>query len=272
MLNEGMFAGTGGWVLKPKAYRAHPHESKKAHMHPESQAIQSTPKEEKAEMIQLPPHLSPNAPPLRKLNLYITLLAAQDLPVPKEHPNPKSFRPYLKIIIHTESLSLGDSPSSSRSSSAEPVHSRADKEQGASKTSKLAAMLHKTKSKEARDAKGGSGKEQAAQAPKPKLKARSPTARHHGTSPDFEGAVMKFEGVDIDEESLCFVRFKVIDDVEFRRDDMAAWGCVRLDRLREGVRVLQVFDASGRESEGRILCRVRKEWIGEGGKTEMAVR
>ena len=56
---------------------------------------------------------------------------------------------------------------------------------------------------------------------------------------------------------LAFVRFTVRDD-DIGRDDLAAWACVRVDRLREGWRFVHLLDARGVETEGVLLVRVTK--------------
>lgn len=58
-------------------------------------------------------------------------------------------------------------------------------------------------------------------------------------------------------EELTFVRFTVRDD-EMIRDDLAAWACIRLDRLAEGYRFLHLIDLDGKLTQGAILVRVEK--------------
>lgn len=67
MLNEGMFAGEHGWVLKPPGYRSDP-----------------------AEPIEW-----------KTLDLKITVLAAQHIPM-EEGQTAKGFHPYVKCEIHVE--------------------------------------------------------------------------------------------------------------------------------------------------------------------------
>ena len=69
MLNEGMFAGEGGYVLKPESYR------------PGSIGIH----EEK-----------------RNLDLTVQVIAAANIPLPEKSDSPKRFEPYVKIEVHTE--------------------------------------------------------------------------------------------------------------------------------------------------------------------------
>ena len=79
MLNEGMFGGGSGWVLKPKGYRA-------------SLSGDKTPStENQADAIR---H--------RLLNLSIEVFAAQDLPLPNGASRPDHFHPYVKCELHVE--------------------------------------------------------------------------------------------------------------------------------------------------------------------------
>jgi hypothetical protein len=58
-------------------------------------------------------------------------------------------------------------------------------------------------------------------------------------------------------EDLTFVRFTVRDD-EIGRDDLAAYACVRLDRLGEGYRVVHLSNCFGKVTDGIILVKVEK--------------
>jgi hypothetical protein len=76
MLNEGMFAGTGGWVLKPAGYRYI--------------ATSAT---------------AENVPqPKRRVDLEIRLLAAQRLPLPvdKDASHALKMKPYVKAQLHVD--------------------------------------------------------------------------------------------------------------------------------------------------------------------------
>lgn len=44
------------------------------------------------------------------------------------------------------------------------------------------------------------------------------------------------------------------------RDDLAAWACIRLDRLKEGYRFIHLLDAKGMESSGVLLVKLSKIW------------
>lgn len=74
MLNEGMFAGTGGWVLKPEGYRC-------------------------AEASGSADNSSPNK---GRLNLELKLLAAQRIPLPadKDISQASKIKPYVKAQLH----------------------------------------------------------------------------------------------------------------------------------------------------------------------------
>ena len=76
MLNEGMFTGSAGYILKPIGYRGTDHPSSK-----ESQADAITHK---------------------ALSLSIEILAAQDIPLPLGDTRPNAFHPYVKIELHVE--------------------------------------------------------------------------------------------------------------------------------------------------------------------------
>lgn len=84
MLNEGMFTGSGGWVLKPKAYRSDHEESSSKMAANERQAHAITHK---------------------TLDLEIDLLTAQDLPLPIGDTKPDGFHPYIKCELHVEKSS-----------------------------------------------------------------------------------------------------------------------------------------------------------------------
>lgn len=48
-------------------------------------------------------------------------------------------------------------------------------------------------------------------------------------------------------------------DQEFGRDDLAAWACIRLDRLQQGYRFVTLFDNQGsRKGGGHMLIKVTK--------------
>ncbi|KAJ5153009.1 uncharacterized protein N7482_009487 [Penicillium canariense] len=78
-----------------------------------------------------------------------------------------------------------------------------------------------------------------------------------GVNPDFGGQKLVFPTVTGLVEELSFVRFKIKDD-EIGRDSLAAWACIRLDRLREGYRLVHLHDCAGEKTGGILLVRVTK--------------
>lgn len=86
-------------------------------------------------------------------------------------------------------------------------------------------------------------------------KARTRT--HHGCDVDLGGERVVFSAIDGLVEELTFVRFTIRDD-EIGRDDLAAWACVRLDRLGQGYRFIGLLDSMGSVTEGAVLVKVDK--------------
>lgn len=85
MLNEGMFVGSKGYVLKPPGYRGNGGEAGgREGVGEEAAKSQATAIEHKT------------------LNLSIEVLAAQDIPLPLGDTKPDSFHPYVKIELHVE--------------------------------------------------------------------------------------------------------------------------------------------------------------------------
>ena len=81
MLNEGMFVGSGGWMLKPKPYLSHAGDDS-------SKAIGNTNQGE--------------AITHKTLDLEIEILAAQDIPLPIGDTKVEGFHPYVKCELHVE--------------------------------------------------------------------------------------------------------------------------------------------------------------------------
>ncbi|KAI1656452.1 PLC-like phosphodiesterase [Daldinia decipiens] len=198
MLNEGMFAGTGGYVLKPEGYRGR-----------------------KPVVIDGEENMAAPVPASgtilhQTLTLTITVLAAQNLPMPEKDDKESGFKPYVKIELHTE-----------------PPH---DEHLSLTGT---AAGSSSTRAKEG------------------EYKARTKTQR--GIHPDFKSEKLAVaKGIPSVVSELAFVRFLVKDD-EIGRDDLAAWACIRLDRLRSGYRFVHLYDNHGRESEGVLLVKIEKK-------------
>ncbi|KAJ5594432.1 uncharacterized protein N7459_000640 [Penicillium hispanicum] len=84
------------------------------------------------------------------------------------------------------------------------------------------------------------------------------TKSSSGRNPDFGGQKLFFPTVTGVIEELSFVRFKIKDD-EIGRDSLAAWACIRLDRLREGYRLVHLRDPAGENTGGALLVRITKQ-------------
>ncbi|KAJ5335180.1 hypothetical protein N7452_007583 [Penicillium brevicompactum] len=84
------------------------------------------------------------------------------------------------------------------------------------------------------------------------------TKSSSGRNPDFECQKLEFPLVTGIVEDLSFLRFKIKDD-EIGRDPLAAWACIRLDRLREGYRLVHLHDCSGEKTGGVLLVKVEKQ-------------
>ncbi|KAG9257255.1 phosphatidyl inositol-specific phospholipase C [Emericellopsis atlantica] len=183
MLNEGMFAGTGGYVLKPEGYRQ-----------------------------DLPDRPQKAIATKTLKSLSITFLAAQRIPIPADDKSAKGFEPYVKVELHVDG---------------------SEGQRGG------------------HIANGGHEREG-------EYKARTKT--HEGVNIDLKGEVVKFSEISGLVEELTFVRFTVRDD-EIVRDDLAAWCCVRLDRLGEGYRFVHLLNSKADLTEGVILVKVEKTMV-----------
>ncbi|KAK5018200.1 hypothetical protein LTR60_001600 [Cryomyces antarcticus] len=224
MLNEAMFAGEGGWVLKPEGYRG-------SNGHGGGDGGGSGSLSTTAAM-QQPDHAA-RAPP----SLAIEVLAAQNLPLPPSCKDERHFRPYVKCELHL--FSPPPAPAA-RAYTTTPTPPTPPHNNG-----------------------GGRGP--------PKLKQRTRPSR--GADADFGRQLLRFDAVGAvgagaagpgpgsgtrATEALSFVRFKVMHDDSFGRDDLAAWACLRLDRVREGYVFVHLYDARGMQTAGVLLVRVAK--------------
>ncbi|OBT93407.1 hypothetical protein VE01_08805 [Pseudogymnoascus verrucosus] len=83
------------------------------------------------------------------------------------------------------------------------------------------------------------------------------TETKRGASVDWEGERLDFLGAGPGVvEELSFVRFRIEDDGF--TDTLAAWACVRLDRLQNGYRFLKLRDAKGAATDGLLFISVEK--------------
>ncbi|KAF5672054.1 phospholipase [Fusarium heterosporum] len=181
VMNEGMFMGSDGYVLKPEGYRHRPG---------------SDGNQEEV-----------NIPSKTLDKIAITVVAAQNLPLLNRHNDPAKFIPYVKIGLHTE-------------------------------PDALSAMVDENAMPEDVKQVGYSGE----------------TRKSKGTSPDFGAETIEFLNIDGVVPELTFLSFMVMNDVP-GPDVMAAWACVRLDRLRLGYRFLRLMTHDGRPSKGILLVK-----------------
>lgn len=86
------------------------------------------------------------------------------------------------------------------------------------------------------------------------------TRTHKGSDVDLGTEMLEFEETSGLIEELTFIRFTIRDN-EVGKDDLAAWACVRLDRLGEGYRFVRLLDMQGRRTDGIILVKVHKEVV-----------
>ncbi|KAJ1335651.1 phosphatidylinositol phospholipase C delta [Microdochium nivale] len=188
MLNAGMFAGEDGWVLKPTGYLSD--EPSVSHL---------------------------DAVPSKTLDLFITVLAGQHIPLPEgmKPKQAKHFRPFVKCELHVE----------------KPEERPGEKIDG------------DVKSRE--------------------CEFKQKIAHGKTDHPEFQhNNRFQFKDIPGVVEELSFVRFKVEDDASgiksFHRDIVAAWACIRLNRLQAGYRFIDLYDMHGNQTEGKLFVLVQK--------------
>lgn len=254
MLNEGMFGGTRGWVLKPRSYwdpsRTAPADANSTEEHG-SAALSHTSTKDSSHTLQtgnssastLTPSITRDGPATigpKQLTLTITFYTGQELPLPEDVTD-KHFKPYLKCILHTEALPGqrgGRSRSTSRSPSPHP-HSGSENTK-LSARARASSLLHDFADRRGRSTASKESelqsKAEAAATTKAKPKNKARTCTQRGAAPDFHSETVKFENVPVDAEAghMVFLRLKVKHDVSMGKDETVAWGCARLGRLRQG--------------------------------------
>ncbi|KAH8667098.1 PLC-like phosphodiesterase [Xylariales sp. PMI_506] len=237
MLNEGMFSGTGGYVLKPDGFRG----GKPVTATDSASTVLTKPTGD----VVVAPSV---APPILKqhLDLKITVLTAQSLPLPSKDDIASKFRPYVKIEIHTDPPSPTGLATAAAAGDKAP-HSGTSTGSGGGGGSGSGSSSHSKLSRSS--SRNGKAKEG-------EYKVRSKTMK--GVDPDFKGELLEFKGIENVNPALTFVRFIVKDD-EIGRDSLAAWACVRLDRLRSGYRFVKFMDHHGLASEGALLVKIEKK-------------
>jgi phosphatidylinositol phospholipase C delta len=144
--------------------------------------------------------------------LAITLLAAQNIPLPEGDKSSRGFEPYIKIELHIEGpeeFTGGKIPNDGHEREGE-------------------------------------------------YKVRSRT--HEGSDPNLEGERLEFPVIPYVVDELSWVRFTIRDN-EIGRDDLAAWACVRLDRLGHGYRFVHLMDSDGHPTTGAVFIKVEKSLV-----------
>ncbi|KAF2147787.1 PLC-like phosphodiesterase [Myriangium duriaei CBS 260.36] len=106
----------------------------------------------------------------------------------------------------------------------------------------------------------GKGLPDDGQAKEGQYKQKTSSAKE-SRDPDFGGQKLNFANIRHVTEDLTFVRFKVMHDISFHRDELVGWACYRLKRLREGVRLIHLLDDEGNPTEGKLLVRVSKKFV-----------
>ena len=329
MLNEGMFGGTQGWVLKPQSYwdqtmtppadaNTMPGKSADALTKPSTQEPTASDRPDLDEVArdlsqtstqasmqktqssssttnnlsEAPSQVSTlSAPtmthdsllspthylPPKHLSLSITFYAGQDLPLP-EDATAKHFKPYIKVILHTEAVPsqhASRSHSHSRATSPQPAfqsgrHIGNAKESAQSARARATSLLqaHK-KARRPSDSTPHDGhgeKETSPPSTKAKARHKAETTVQRGNNPDFHAETVHFENaaVDTEAEYMTFVRIKLMHEANIHKDELAGWACIRLGRLRKGWGVLRLKTAKGEDAKGRVLVRVG--WTLEEGR------
>jgi len=227
MLNEGMFAGSKGYVLKPEGYRA----------------TKLTDVEKSPRDIIVP------AIPAETLDLKIEVLAAQNLTKNRKDINISSLHPFVRVDLHVEdraALPAADRDCQLETARVIPVSS-------ASSSSSNITSLATGKDALAARYKEKQIKEQEKEG---QYKLRTKTSR--GSDPDFGGEELRFSVVPGVVPELVFVRFIVRAEEMMQRDALVGWACVRLDRLRQGYRFVHLLDDKGRETEAVLLVKITK--------------
>lgn len=159
----------------------------------------------------LPDREDANNTIIRKtLHLSITVIAAQNIPLPPDDSSVRGFKPYVKVELHVEG------PDEFHGG---PIPNDGHEREG-------------------------------------EYKARTRT--HKGRTVDFAGERLDFPPVPHVVDELSWVRFTVRDD-EIGKDDLAAWACIRLDRLGVGYRFVHLLDCEGSLTSGAILVKVEKK-------------
>ncbi|CAK7207368.1 hypothetical protein SEUCBS139899_010178 [Sporothrix eucalyptigena] len=278
MLNDAMFLGTGGYVLKPEGYRGDKIGSSTSAPAPVQAAFDTA---------FLPPptvpvagtaagsHAAPVLPFTPKLlNLSITVFAAQGLALPRKAPDSddgesseavdhpasssRALRPFVKVELHVDDHpERGGGPDTTI-----PMSEEGDKE-----------GEYKAKTHVVKDGKDGGSHPDFAQevltfTGVPLAALLPPPAVATTTGAGTAGAGSATGATDAaasaaSAASLSFIRFLVKDTGgAIHRDVLLGWAAVRLDRLRPGYRLVRLRDpVHGRPNGALLLVKIAKEVV-----------
>lgn len=203
MLNEGMFAGEEGYVLKPDGFRSD--------------------------------GIGDRVHPVRRhLNLTIRLIAGQNIPIQldKEPSHADHLKPYVTFHLHVDTHGP-------------PGQGKVDLDADAANASSKYTPGKQQSAGEERDED------------ERKLKRRSRTSKT--SNPDYGQTEVIWTGVPDVVEQLSFLRVKVKDDRTLARDELVAWACIRLDRLKTGYRFLHLLNVVGEPTDGVLLVHIQKD-------------
>ena len=276
MLNEGMFGGTQGWVLKPESYRdtSTTLRSENDEYHDQTTDVtrtvaESSAKGKESRTISSTPVITRTGPEVTLeaayLSLSIRFCATQNLPTPSGIDD-HHFHPYFKCILHTEALPSqrhARSRSHSRSPSPKSHHNvSVGNESKQSAHERASTLLHDYAHHRGRSTYTKNlhldSQPQAPPPTKAKPKCKSRTLTQRGLNPDFGGETLRFENVPVDQEAgyMTFVRFKLMHDISLHKDELAGWACIRLGRLRCGWGFVRLKNKNGEDTQGKLLVHV----------------
>lgn len=258
MLNASMFDGSGGWVLKPQGYLGSNTDNENSSKSNEERDGTTTTTGPKAgDVKEIGTESQADAIQHKTLTFTLTILAAQDLPLPPSMKSVSSFRPYLKIELHVEKPS-------ERTGAPIPNDGRTNPNLSPNPKAKPQATSSKDKDSDkdkSRDKSRDRGKSKDRDKddnddPPPLKRTLKPDVK--GTRDiDFNATVIEWKDIPGVVPELSFLRVKIMND-EMGKDPLCAWACVRLDRVREGWRFLRLWTSEGERSEGVLLWGVER--------------
>ncbi|KHJ31004.1 putative phospholipase c [Erysiphe necator] len=234
MLNESMFANEQGWVLKPVGYYSNDsYGGKNSSSRKETGLSVTVPVATTVPTTKAAVEAAVKAADINMTEkisyqdldkLTITILAGQHIPVPND-TNAKKFRPYICGKLHICEDDTEISP---------------ENEEGASR--------------EHRGSSNNNGNGMS-------YKYKQKTQYQEGNQLNFgrEGFQMSFYVRRHIQEDLSFFSFK-IKDSRYLQDELAAWACIRLNRLQSGYRLVRLLDMKPKETSGLLLVKIDKKY------------